>query len=57
MEPEDRVQSTEYRARAELAWGMVGWSMEYRGEDPKGAKVQMGAELLCKSGKVDDKNR
>ena len=30
---------------------MVGWSMEYRGADPKGAKVQIGAVLLCKGGK------
>ena len=48
------VQSTEYGARAELARGLVGWSMEYRGKDPKGAKVQIGAELArrvrrCKS--------
>ena len=50
MEPEDRVQSTEYGARAELARGLVGWSMEYRGKDPKGAKVQSGAELLWKGG-------
>ena len=55
MEPEDRVQSTEYGARAELARGLVGWSMEYRGKDPKGAKVQSGAELLWKSGKVNTK--
>ena len=46
--------STEYGARAELARGLVGWSMEYRGKDPKGAKVQIGAELArrvrrCKS--------
>jgi len=30
---------------------MVGWSMEYRGADPKGAKVQIGAVLLWKGGK------
>ena len=51
---------------------MVGWSIEYRGMPkrkgdsakvsasrarPKGAKVQIGAELLCKGAKVDDKNR
>ena len=31
------------------------WSIG--GEDPKGAKVQMGAELLCKSGKVKAEDR
>ena len=49
--------STEYGARAELARGLVGWSMEYRGKDPKGAKVQIGAELRWKSGKVKAEDR
>ena len=62
---EARGQSTEYRLQRRQQRGMVGWSIEYRGEDPKGAKVsasrarpkgakvQIGAELLCKSGKGD----
>ena len=54
MSTEYGGRSAEYGARAELARGLVGWSMEYRGKDPKGAKVQSGAELArrvrrCKS--------
>ena len=69
---EVRGQSTEYRLQRRQQRGMVGWSIEYRGMPkrkgdsakvsasrarPKGAKVESGAELRCKSGKVNDKNR